>query len=73
MNFFTGGRNVVAIVILSILSAIGIVGASIIIVVVVIKWHKHKPPPPVTVRFSNKHELGSLAKMLQVFKVITLD
>ena len=62
-----------AIVILSILSAIGIVGASTIIVIVVIKWYKHKPPPPVTVRFSNKHELGSLAKMLKVFKVITLD
>ena len=62
-----GGVNIAAIVAPFVVALVGL-GVTFSLIVI-IRLILYKPPPPVTIRFSNKDEPGSLANMLKVFKV----
>lgn len=49
------------------LSSIGVTLVAVGVLIAYIRLKQNRTP--VTVRFSNKHQPGSLAKMLKVFKV----
>ena len=67
-----GGSNIAVIVTPLVVALIVLGSAFSFLVLIRVIQYCLKSPLPITIRFSNKNESGSLAKMLKVFKVVVL-